>query len=199
MRWREWAWTVLLAGSAACGSPDARADHLVSGRVVDSILPREEALRRFREGLPRADSLAGGAESRDGLVAAFLRALSAADTGALNDLAISRSEFGYLYYPTASEGLPPYDLEPGLMWFMLFEKSNQGIRKALQLYGGSPLPLVDYDCGQSQAKEGENTVYGPCIVRWRGKTGDTVSARLFSKILGRDGRFKFLSYGNRLD
>jgi len=48
-----------IAALAACGSPDARADLPESGRVVDSILPREEALRRFREGLAPVDSLAG--------------------------------------------------------------------------------------------------------------------------------------------
>jgi hypothetical protein len=192
-------WAALLAGTAACGGPDVRAELPAAGRVVDSILPREEALRGFREGLPPVDSLSGGARSRDALVAAFMRALGAADTAAIAGLAITRSEFAYLYYPTASQGLPPYDLEPGLMWFMLFEQSNDGIRRALQLHGGTPMPLVDYDCGTGYRHEGENTVYGPCVVRWRGKDGDTVAARLFSQIVERGGRFKFLSYANKLD
>lgn len=166
---------------------------------MDSILPREEALRRFRVGLPPVDSLRGGAESRADLVAAFMGALAAADTTALDRLALSRSEFGYLYYPTAAEGLPPYDLEPGLMWFMLFERSNRGIRLALRQYGGTKLSLVDYDCGTGPRQEGENTIHGPCLVRWRGPAGDTVSARLFSQIVERGGRFKFLSYANKLD
>jgi hypothetical protein len=192
-------WVGLLAGIAACGGPDVRAELPAAGRVVDSILPREEALRRFREGLPPADSLSGGAESRDALVAAFMRALGAADTAAIAGLAITRSEFAYLYYPTATQGLPPYNLEPGLMWFMLFERSNNGVSRALQLHGGTPMLLVDYDCGSGSQREGENTVYGPCVVRWRGKAGDTVAARLFSQIVERGGRFKFLSYANQLD
>ena len=48
-------------------------------------------------------------------------------------------------------------------------------------------------------REGENTVYGPCVVRWRGKAGDTVAVRLFGQIVERGGRFKFLSYANKLD
>jgi hypothetical protein len=192
-------WSALLAGIAACGNPDAQAELPADRRVVDSILPREEALRRFRADLQPADSLASAADSRDALVSAFMRALGAADTAAIAGMAISRSEFAYLYYPTASQGLPPYNLEPSLMWFMLFERSNQGIRRALQLHGGTPMALVDYDCGTGYSREGENTVYGPCVVRWRAKDGDTVSARLFSQILERDGRFKFLSYANRLD
>ena len=75
MRLTALFWAALLAGIAACGGPDARAELPAAGRVVDSILPREEALRRFREGLPPVDSLSGGAESRDALVAEFVRAL----------------------------------------------------------------------------------------------------------------------------
>ena len=190
--------TLMLAAIAACGSPDARADLPKSGRVVDSILPREEALRRFREGLSPVDSLAGGAGSRDELVAAFVRAIAQADTASVARMAVSRGEFAYLYYPTAVEGKPPYDLEPGLMWFTLYERSNEGARKALTRYGGRPVTLLDYDCGTGRHQEGENTVYGPCTVRWTTAGGDTTSVRLFSKILERGGRFKFLSYANKL-
>ena len=189
---------LLLVGVTACESRDVRAEP-PAGAVVDSVLPREEALRRFRTGLPRADSLAGGSESRDALVLAFMRALAAEDTAAIAGLAVSRSEFAYLYYPTASEGLPPYDLTPGLMWFMLFERSNQGVRNLLQRYGGTKAEVLDHQCGTGHRREGENRVYGPCVVRWRSAAGDTVAARLFGRILERDGRFKFLSYANRLD
>lgn len=187
-----------IAALAACGSPDARADLPESGRVVDSILPREEALRRFREGLAPVDSLAGGAGSRDELVVAFARAIAAADTAAIARMAVSRAEFAYLYYPTAVEGKPPYDLEPGLMWFTLYERSNEGARKVLTRYGGHPMHLLGYDCGKGKHREDRNTIYGPCAVRWKTEAGDTVSVRLIGKILERDGRFKFLSYANPL-
>ena len=165
---------------------------------MDSILPREEAVRRFREGLSAVDSLRDGATSRDELVVEFVRAVAEADTAAIARLAVSRAEFAYLYYPTAVEGKPPYDVEPGLLWFMVYQRSNEGARKALTRYGGRAMTLVDYDCGAGQHREGENTVYGPCTVRWTRETGDTVSAGLFSKILERDGRFKVLSYANKL-
>ena len=121
----------------------------------------------------------------DALVKAFIHALGKADTAALAGLTVSRTEFAYLYYPTAAEGKPPYDLEPGLMWFMLSQRSSTGMGKALQLYGGSGMTLVDYDCGKGEVREGENTIVGPCSVRWTNRLGDTVGARLFSKILER--------------
>jgi hypothetical protein len=189
---------LVIAAIAACGSPDAQADLPERGRVVDSILPREEAVRRFREGLAPVDSLEGGTASRDALVAAFVRAIAEADTAAIASLALSRAEFAYLYYPTAVEAKPPYDLEPGLMWFTLYERSNEGARKALSRFGGHPMTLVGYDCGTARHREGANTIYGPCTVRWRNEAGDTASVRLFSKILERGGRFKFLSYANKL-
>ena len=127
--WQAIGFLAAVVMSAGCGSPEARADLPDSGRVVDSIIPREEAVRRFRAGLSPVDSLAGGARTRDALVKAFVRALGESDTAALAGLTVSRAEFAYLYYPTAAEGKPPYDLEPGLMWFMLSQRSNTGVRQ----------------------------------------------------------------------
>ena len=192
-------WLVLAALVAGCGSPEARAEPPAAGGVVDSVVPREEALRRFREGLAPADSLEGGAETLEGLMSAYLRALGAADTATLAGLAVTRAEFAYLYYPTATQARPPYDLEPGLMWFMLFEHSNQGVRRALRLLGGAPVRPVGHDCGAETRREGENLLHGPCTVSWRSERGDTLSARLVSRVLERGGRFKVLTYANDLD
>jgi hypothetical protein len=190
---------LLLWGVAGCNGSDARAEPASAGRVVDSALPREEALRRFREKLPPVDSLAGGTKTRDALVSTYLHALAAADTAALVRMAVSQAEFAWLYYPTTPMGKPPYDLEPGLMWFFQTQRSERGLSKALQLYGGRPMSLIGYDCGAEASHEGKNIVYGPCTVRWRTPDGDTVAVRLFNQILERDRRFKILNYGNRLD
>ena len=96
-------------------------------------------------------------------------------------------------------GKPPYDLEPGLMWFLHTERSDEGLSKAPPALRRQAHALVDYDCGPEASHEGENIVYGPCAVRWRTDGGDTLAVRLFNQILERGGRFKFLSYGNRLD
>lgn len=197
----KWLFGLLLGASAltalACDRPDAQAKATPS-RVIDSIIPRAEALRRFRANLAPVVALEGGRESRDSLVAAYLEALGARDTAALAGMAVTRAEFGYLYYPTTPQGLPPYDLDPELMWYLLFQRSDQGIRRALELYGGQDLALVGYDCGSGESVEGENTVWGPCEVRFQRAAGDTVSRTLFSQIIRRAGRYKFLSYGNKL-
>jgi hypothetical protein len=198
----RWLLGVMLGASAwaalACDRPDAQAKS-APRRVIDSIVPREEALRRFRTNLPPVVALKGGRGSRDSLVATYLKALGARDTATLAAMAVSRAEFGYLYYPTTPQGLPPYNLAPELMWFLLDQRSHRGLRKALEIHGRQDLTLLGYDCGQGESIEGENTIWGPCTVRFRRAEGDTVSQRLFSQIIRRGGRYKFLSYANKLD
>jgi hypothetical protein len=187
--------TILIAAAgAAC-------DRTLSARaatVVDSVIPRDEALRRFRIGLPEVDSLSGGERSRDALVQAFVRALAANDTAALRAMLMTKAEYAWLYYPTNPQGLPPYDLAPALYWFMIDGRSAQGLTQALAERGGRPLHIVGYTCDPAASHEGDNRVYGPCQLRRVQAPGDTVAERLFGPILERGGRFKFVSYANKL-
>jgi hypothetical protein len=181
----------------ACDRPEMQAK-APPRRVVDSILTRDEGLRRFRQGLPPVEALKGGKESRDELVAAFLGALGKRDTLALTSMALTGPEFAYLYYPTTPQGLPPYALEPGLMWHLLVQRSDRGLRRSLAVYGGRGLHLLSYDCGKEESREGDNTISGPCVMRVRDERGRTVSLGLFSQIIERGGRYKFVSYANKL-
>jgi hypothetical protein len=164
---------------------------------VDTILPRAEALRRFQATARSTDSLANGASSRDALVHAFVGALEKRDTTQLRRLALNRDEFAYLYYPTAPQGLPPYDVAPELLWFMLGNGSDKGIGRALASRGGQPLGYETYRCDPTPSPQGANTVWGPCIVRRR-QGGRIVEERLFGLIVERAGHFKFVDYGNGL-
>ena len=166
------------------------------GGTVDSAIPREEALRRFRAGLPPVEMLDGGAQSRGALVRAFVRAVAAADTAALRRLTLSRAEFAWLYYPTTPQSLPPYDLAPGLMWFLIEGGSAKGARRLLSELGDRPLHHAGYRCADPPSREGANTVWGPCVVRRIQAAGDTTEARLFGPIIERGGRYKFVSLAN---
>jgi len=187
-----------LMSSAGCRNQDT-ATAAVSDRPahVDSIVPRAEALRRFQAGARPVDGLAGGAGSRDSLVADFVRALETRDTAGLRRLLLDRNEFAFLYYPTARQGLPPYDLAPELFWFMLQSGSDKGLPRALGRRGGRPLELQGYRCDSLPTREGRNVVWGPCLLR-HGEGGRLIEERLFGLIVERDGRFKFVDYGNRL-
>jgi len=94
--------------------------------------------------------------------------------------------------------LPPYDLGPGLMWFLLEQNSRKGLVHALQDRGGRPLGYEGYRCDATPSRQGANTVWGPCLVRHRQPGGDVIEERLFALIVERQGRFKFVSLANKL-
>ena len=165
---------------------------------MDSVVPRAVALERFRAGLDSLDTLAGGAPSRDALVRRFALALEGRDTAALRTMALTRQEFAWIYYPANPQGLPPYDLGPDLMWFMLVENSRKGLAHALEERGGRQLGFVGYSCDPRPSRERANTAWGPCVIRRVQAPGDTTAERLFGLIIERGGRFKFVSFANRL-
>ena len=192
---------------AACGGERAPSSTAAAAadsaqrapQHVDSVVPREVAIERFREGTQQVTSFTGGAKSRDALVKAWVRAIESADTAALKGVLVSRHEFAWLYYPTASQGLPPYDLSPSLLWFMTDGQTSKGLRRLLEERAGKPMHYLGYTCDPRSNSEGENTVWGPCEIRQLRATGDTVSERLFGLIVERGGEWKFLSYKGRFD
>lgn len=204
------SWLVLAVGLTlgcrgevrqASASPAREANRPVQPHQpihIDSILPREEALRRFREGLIAPTELSRAASTRKALITAFIRAIEARDTVALRKLTLTREEFAYLYYPSTPTSLPPYGLAPDVMWYLISENSTKGLGVALEKLGGKGLAVERHTCDQS-TREGENRIYYPCRFVLRAASGDTMTARLFGPIVERDGRFKLLSLANTLD
>jgi hypothetical protein len=182
---------------AATATATDSASH--TAQHVDSVVPREVAIERFRQGTQQVTSFTGGAKSRDALVKAWVKAIEAADTAALKQMLINRDEFAWLYYPTASQGLPPYDLPPSLLWFMTDGQTTKGLRRLLEERAGKPLHFIGYSCDPKPNVEGENTVWGPCEIRQLRAPGDTVQERLFGLLVERGGEWKFLSYKGRFD
>ncbi len=186
---------------AACDrpgpTPAAAATPPGSTYTPDST--RAAQLAEFRAGLPELTALAGGAPSRDSLVTGLLAALATRDTATLNRLVLSRAEFAWLYYPTTQQALPPYDLDPATLWMLTSERGGRGQAKLLETLGGRTIPYVGHRCEGGASHEGQNTVYGPCVVRLAQAPGDTVESRLFGLVLERGGQWKFVSYANKLD
>jgi hypothetical protein len=192
------ALAVSASAIAACGPTPETSAAQQTASVVDSAVPRDVALTRFRECCGRVDSLSGGAPSRDALVRRFVHAIETKDTASLRELLLTRSEFAWLHYDTSPQGLPPYNLSPALMWFLLEGNGAKGLGRALDEYGGKPLGYLDYRCDEKTSVEGENTLWGPCAVRRVEPDGDTVQVRLFGLLIERGGRWKFLNYSNKL-
>ncbi len=190
---------MLLAAALVGSGCDRTRQASAQPAHVDSVVRRAVALERFRAGMPPVESLSGGATSRDALVRQFVRALETRDTVALRRMALTKAEYAWLYYPTNPQGLPPYDLSPGLLWFMIESRGTRGLGHALEERGGRLLGYVGHDCDPTPSVEGANRVYGPCLVRRVEAPGDTVAERLFGLVIERGGRFKFISYANKLD
>jgi len=180
---------------ASCSGVDAQPR---TAGVVDSMVPRDTAIARFQRTVSRVDSLEGGTRSRDELVRRFVAALEQRDTAGLRSLLVSKAEFGWLYYPTHPEGLPPYNLTPQLMWFTLEGNSRRGYGRLLERRSGARLGFTGYRCEGEPSRQSGNTVWGPCVVLRRTQRGDTIAERLFGQILARGGRYKFVSYSNKL-
>ena len=194
---------------AACDQPSSRpatshpanqpSSHPATqpSRIVDSIFPIEEEIRRFQAGLPPVTALSGGAPSRDELVHRFVTALEDADRSAFAPLMLDQSEFGYLYFPESRFTRKPYRTKPGLVWFQIQNASSKGIGRALTRLGGRPMGFRDYRCAAEPVVEGKNTLWEACTVSFRAAGTDSVrTMRLFGPILERDGVFKFMGYGN---
>ena len=190
-------WGLLLGAIAGCGT-DTGAPPAPAGAVADSAIPRDEALRRFREGLAPVDTLAGAA-SRDSLVAAFVAAVATHDSAALRRLVLDRREFAYVFYPTTPQGLPPYDLSPQMMWDLLTRQSERGLADLLRRVGGKAPALAGYECEPEPAREGKNLIWTGCRITLTVPPADTLAARLTGPIIERAGRYKFVSYTTELD
>jgi hypothetical protein len=189
-----------LAGAlAGCSrGADVRADapHEHQHMHVDSARPLAQAVAAFRARLgPAPTELRGGEASREALVRRFVRALERRDTAAFPAMAITPAEFAWLYYPNDPQSKPPYELEPGLMWFQIQTRNRTGVLRALRDYGGRPLRYAGHRCHEPRM-EGENRVWPGCRVTVAGPDGAPVTLRLFGAIVERGGRFKFVSYSN---
>jgi hypothetical protein len=164
--------------------------------VVDSLLPIEEELRRFREGTAPLDAFQVGWESPETLVAALIQRLQSADTLGVAELAINRAEFAYLYYPNTIYTSPPYELSPALVWFQLQNRSSRGLARLLQRYAGETLFAVGHECPDAGETFGEAWIWHGCRVIADLPSGERVEEQIFGSILRFGDRYKLVGFSN---
>jgi hypothetical protein len=163
--------------------------------VTDSVFPVEEEIRRFKAARQGASTseLTGASASRDALVGRFIKALESSDTADIRRMALNAAEFIDLYYPSSMFSRPPYKQSPEVRWFLIQQNSNKGITRLLSRYGGQKVTVLDYNCAPEPTVEGENKLWDRCTVNWNLQPSPM---RIFSTIIERNGRFKFVSYAN---
>lgn len=187
----------LLAGCGPAdlegGGQDGQPGEVSATAVVDSALPMDVMLERFRADLPEeTTTLEGGHESPEALVREMLDLLARADTAGFERLAINRGEFAWLVYPASPMSKPPYELPPALMWFRAQQENRIGVLRMLRDLGEREYPSFVLRCPAEPASEGDNRMLGGCTVR----LGDDEERRLFGTLVERDGRWKVLSFAN---
>lgn len=194
------AFAVLVAAGcdrpAVAGGRSPRADAPAAGMKIDSILPPGEALRRFQTGLPVVTELRDAPRGRDALVSRFMMALERADTAVLQELVLSKAEYGFLYFPASVYSRKPYELPPDIAWLLNEQNGQKGATRLLRRLGGHALHFGGYACGSS-VREQENVFWRDCQVKYIDPASSRqITRKLFGTIMERGGRFKFLSYAN---
>lgn len=190
---------VALAILGACGSGDRVALDRPTAGVVDSALPIPVLLARFRAPTPDTlGALRGGAPTPEAAARALLRALEAHDSTAVHALVLDRAEFAWLYYPHSPYISPPYELGPELVWITTHAANEKGAGRLLARFGGRRLRFVALQCADTGTVAGPNRVTPGCVTHFAVADSAPRALRLFSSLLSRDGRHKFLSYANDL-
>jgi hypothetical protein len=190
--------TVQRADSIARARQDS-VNRASPGYVVDSILPVEEEIRRFRVALGGAPltGLEHASASREALVQRLAAAITANDTAALQRTVVTAREFIDLVYPESPYTKPPYRQAPGLVWTLISEPSKSGGRRLLAKLGGKSLTVSAPTCPAAPDAQGRNRLWQSCTVRYTSDADSARTGRLFGSILERDGRFKFMSLANQ--
>ena len=185
-------------GAAAPAPSERAAETPTPGVVVDSAIPIPEAIRRFQAPLDPVNALADGDSTLAGLVRRLVAAYAERDSAELSRLALTATEFGYLYYPESPYPHPPYELSPDLLWYMAGEAGARGASRARERLGGRGSAAAAFDCGGAPRTDGLTRVWGPCLVTVRYADGAEERLGLLNAVAERDGRFKAISLENEL-
>jgi hypothetical protein len=150
----------------------------------------------FRARVPEHPARLGGGEaSADALLGRYVRAVAARDTATLGALALSVSEFAWLYYLDSPMAQKPYELDPETMWAQIAAQSGRGLTRALQRYGGATLGAAHSACGAPRAAGALRLL--DCTVTFR-PAGARDDASLRLAVVERDGRYKLVGFGTNL-
>jgi hypothetical protein len=164
---------------------------------ADSQFTPAAMIAAFRAKIPGHPTQlgAGAATDRGALVAGYARALERGDTTALRAMQLDVAEFAWLYYVDSPMAQQPYELDPDVMWMQISSQSTRGLTRALARFGGHALGAPAPTCEAPKAA-GALRLHACTLTLRAPDTRTDVTIPL--SIVERDGRFKFVGYGNGL-
>jgi hypothetical protein len=169
------------------------------GYVVDSILPIDEEIRRFKASIggEPVTSFAHGSSSREALVRRIVRDVARGDTIDLAASAVTPREFIDLVYPSSPYTHPPYRESPSMIWMQIANPSDAGYTRLVRRLGGQPFEYERHTCEKATERQGKNTLWLDCTIRVITPQRETTTQRWFGTIIERDGRYKVMSFRNQ--
>lgn len=190
------------AARAAASAATPATAYAARATAVDTAPPPMDsglasALARFRDALPRTDTLRHALPTKDAVVREFARLVERSDTTGLARLHLSRAEWAWIVYPESRYTRAPFRQRPDVGWMLIIQRSNTALARLLARRGGRPMQLTGWRCADTPETEGRTSYWGECTVTYRDADGAVVTERLFSSIVERDGRYKIGSYSNQ--
>jgi hypothetical protein len=189
--------TLALTAIAALGAACRPADSPPVAAAGDGQFTPAAMVAAFRAKLPGHPTRlgAGATTDRDALVAGYVRALERGDTTAFRAMQLDVAEFAWLYYLDSPMAQQPYELDPDVMWLQISSQSARGLTRALAHFGrhalGAPVPTCE-----PPKRAGALRLHACTLTLRAPDTRTDVTIPL--SIVERDGRFKFVGYGNGL-
>jgi len=183
----------------ACRGADARTDAPTTTPTAasDSQYTPAAMVAAFRAKVADHPTQlgAGATTRRDALVAGYVRALAHSDTAAFRAMQMTVGEFAWLYYLDSPMARKPYELDPDVMCLQISSQSTRGLTRALARFGGHALGAPTPACEPPQTA-GALRLHTCAVTLRAPDTRTDVTIPL--SIVERDGRFKFVGYGNGL-
>jgi hypothetical protein len=146
---------------------------------------------RFRESVPEHPTAlgTGATTSVDTLFARYVGGIATRDSSLLRPLALTVSEFAWLYYLDSPNAQKPYELDPDVMWTQISSQSARGLTRALSRHGGQAPGAWRSACDSAR-------VAGALRLRDCAVTLGADTLRL--SVVERGGRFKLVGFGTNL-
>jgi hypothetical protein len=169
------------------------------GYVVDSILPVDEEVRRFKAtiGGEPVSWFAHASASREALVRRIVRDVARGDSVDLASAAVTPREFIDLVYPSSPYTHAPYRESPSMVWMQIANPSNAGFLRLIHRLGGQAFEYESHTCDKAGERQGKNRLWLDCTVRVITPRRETTTQRWFGTIIERDGEYKVMSFRNQ--